>query len=134
MNMMDGMLPSPSITEVREKYFGGRTPQAERVRKPEAGSFEAVFQRVSGESSPLKFSRHARTRLESRGIEMTPEQLTRLTGASMQAKEKGISDSLILLDDMAFIVNVPNGTVVTAMDREEGENSIFTNIDGAVIA
>ena len=50
-----------------------------------------------------------------------------------QAKEKGINESLVLVDSLAFIVNVPNKTVVTAMEQAETGNKIFTNIDGAVI-
>ena len=49
-------------------------------------------------------------------------------------EERGIKDSLILVDQLAFIVNVPNHTVVTAMDQTENKNNVFTNIDGAVIA
>ena len=42
-------------------------------------------------------------------------------------------DSLVIVDDLAFIVNVPNKTVVTAMDSRETEENVFTNINGAVI-
>ena len=38
-----------------------------------------------------------------------------------------------MIDSLAFIVNVPNKTVVTAMDQGESSDNIFTNIDGAVI-
>ena len=50
-----------------------------------------------------------------------------------KASEKGIKESLVLIDSLAFIVNVPNKTVVTAMDQGESIDNIFTNIDGAVI-
>ena len=50
-----------------------------------------------------------------------------------QAHAKGIKDSLVLVDSLAFIVNVPSKTVVTAMDQTETQSNIFTNIDGAVI-
>jgi len=50
-----------------------------------------------------------------------------------QASEKGITESLVLVDSLAFIVNVPNKTVVTALDQTEANSNIFTNIDGAVI-
>ena len=39
----------------------------------------------------------------------------------------------VLVDDIAFIVNVPSKTVVTAMDQAETNSNVFTNIDGAVI-
>jgi flagellar operon protein len=69
-----------------------------------------------------------------RNIELTGEQMERLNHGKIEAGEKGIKDSLILVDQLAFIVNVPSSTVVTAMDQTENKNNVFTNIDGAVIA
>ena len=51
----------------------------------------------------------------------------------MALQRKGVNESLVLVDNLAFIVNVPNKTVVTAMDQEETNANVFTNIDGAVI-
>ena len=82
----------------------------------------------------MKFSKHAANRLNDRNIELTQDQMDRLNQAAAQAGEKGINESLILVDQLAFIVNVPNNTVVTAMDQKDKSNQIFTNIDGAVIA
>ena len=50
-----------------------------------------------------------------------------------KASQKGIRESLVLVDQLAFIVNIPNNTVVTAMQQNETDENIFTNIDGAVI-
>ena len=135
MDIMDGAtFPSGSIARIRDTYLNQEFISVQNVKNPEKGSFRAVLEKVQNEQSPIRFSRHAVSRLHTRGIDMTQEQVSRLEGARNQAKDKGINDSLVLLDDMAFIVNVPHNTVVTAMDRGEGENSIFTNIDGAVIA
>ena len=82
----------------------------------------------------LKFSAHAQARLKSRNIEMTPQIMEKLTNAVSGAEKKGSKDSLVLLSDLAFIVNVPNKTVVTAMDGESIRENIFTNIDSAIIA
>ena len=90
---------------------------------------EAGEERIS-----LKFSKHAAGRLEDRNIRMTDSQLERLTEGTVRAQMKGIRDSLVMVDSLAFIVNVPNQTVVTAMDQTETNDNIFTNIDGAVIA
>ena len=81
----------------------------------------------------LKFSKHAAQRLESRNISLSEEQNARLEDGVEQAHAKGIKDSLVLVDSLAFIVNVPSKTVVTAMDQTETQSNIFTNIDGAVI-
>ncbi len=82
----------------------------------------------------LRFSKHAINRLQNRNISLSDEQMERLVNGKNEAGEKGIKDSLILVDQLAFIVNVPNNTVVTAMDQTENKNNVFTNIDGAVIA
>jgi flagellar operon protein len=101
------------------------------LQLPGEGSFESVFQQ---ELQHLKFSRHAQQRLEARQIELTETDMGRLESAVERAARKGGQDSLILLRDLAFIVNVPNRTVVTAMDGENLRENVFTNIDSAVIA
>ena len=92
---------------------------------------QEILQSKSNEQ--LKFSKHATVRLADRGIELTDAQLERLNDGAQKAGQKGIRDSLVIVDDLAFIVNVPNKTVVTAMDSRETEENVFTNINGAVI-
>ena len=45
--------------------------------------------------------------------------------------EKGMTESLVMVDDLAFILNVRNKTIVTAVN--DTANAVFTNIDGAII-
>lgn len=82
----------------------------------------------------VRFSAHAATRMKSRNIDMTPEMAGKLQKAVDGAAAKGARDSLILLKDYAFIVNIPNRMVVTAMDGDNLKDNIFTNIDSAVVA
>lgn len=82
----------------------------------------------------MKFSKHASQRLTSRNISLSEEQSRRLEDGVKQAGDKGIQESLVLVDSLAFIVNIPNKTVVTAMDQTETLSNVFTNIDGAVIS
>ena len=96
-------------------------------------SFGQIFSQRSIEETGLKFSKHASFRLSDRGIEITEEQMARLNEGATKAAQKGIKDSLVLVDDMAFIVNIPNKTVVTAMDKTETVENVFTHINGAVI-
>ena len=84
--------------------------------------------------SDMKFSKHAINRLESRNISLTDLQMNRLSDGTRRAGEKGIKESLVLVDELAFIVNTENNTVVTAMNQTNNDENIFTNIDGAVIA
>lgn len=80
----------------------------------------------------LKFSRHAIERLASRNIDLTGEQKQRLEHAVSLAGTKGIQESLVMVDNMAFIVNIPNHTVITAVNP--ADSAVFTNIDGAIIS
>lgn len=79
----------------------------------------------------LKFSKHANDRLASRNIDLSDEQLERLESGARKAQEKGIHESLVMVDNIAFIVNIKNKTVVTAVN--DSDDKVFTNIDGAVI-
>jgi flagellar operon protein len=83
------------------------------------------------EVANLKFSKHANARLASRNIDLSEAQLERLETGAKKAQEKGINESLVMVDNIAFIVNVKNNTVVTAVN--DSDDQIFTNIDGAVI-
>lgn len=96
-------------------------------------TFEEVLRQKQFEAKPLKFSKHAAMRLESRNINLSSEQSERLNTGIRKAGEKGIRESLVIVDSLAFIVNIPNKTVVTAMEQSEANNNVFTNIDGAVI-
>lgn len=81
----------------------------------------------------LRFSAHAQARLKSREIQLGSEQLHRLEAAVSRAAAKGARDSLVLLGDLALVVNIPNRTVITAVDGAHLRDSVFTNIDSAVI-
>lgn len=81
----------------------------------------------------LQFSKHAQERVTQRGIEVTPELMNELSEAVRKADAKGAKDIVIFDSVNAFIVNVPNKTVVTTMSGSEMRDNVFTNIDGAVI-
>lgn len=114
-----------SIEQVTGQYL--KQKNVTSPSKTSDVSFEDVLRQQ------LKFSKHASQRLESRNISLSEEQNARLEDGVEQAHAKGIKDSLVLVDSLAFIVNVPSKTVVTAMDQTETQSNIFTNIDGAVI-
>lgn len=101
------------------------------VNKP---SFQELLNNEISKSEGVKFSKHAEMRLLSRNISLTKEQTERLESAVDKAKSKGVKDTLVMLDNVALVVNVPNRTVVTAVNDKELKENVFTNIDGAVIA
>lgn len=81
----------------------------------------------------IRFTKHADARLAQRDIRLTDEQMTRLEEGTKKASDKGIRESLVLVDDLAFIVNTDKKMVITAIDQNSSEDNIYTNIDGAVI-
>ena len=82
----------------------------------------------------LHLSGHALRRLEQRGIEIGPNELDRLSGAFDQLAGKGGRQSVVMLDQVAYVVNVPSKTVVTAVGPNDDHSSVFTKIDSVVIA
>ena len=123
----------PSREQLQNLYLGrGRNG----VSVPGGVSFQDILSKKTdgiGQSGEIKFSKHATNRLSDRNIELTEDQVERLNLGTAKASAKGINESLVIVDSLAFIVSVPNQTVITAMDQTEANENIFTNIDGAVI-
>lgn len=80
----------------------------------------------------IKISKHAQMRMEMRHVNLTETQRQKLCNAINKADTKGVKDTLVVMDQMAFVVNVKNRTVITAMNSNEMRENVFTNIDGAV--
>ncbi len=82
----------------------------------------------------LRFSNHAQKRLQVRDINIDDEGLNRLSQAVDKVEKRGGRESLVLMDDLAFIVNVKDRMVVTALDATERGEGVFTRIDSVVLA
>ena len=95
------------------------------------GGFKSVLKNALHKQETVHFSKHAHMRLNARQIQLTGEQLSRVEDGVNRASAKGIRDSLVLVDDVALVVNVRSKTVITAMERVQ--DNVFSNIDGAVI-
>lgn len=123
-----------SIEQLTGQYLNGTQKSGNTRETREGLSFQEILQQKSlQDTGSLKFSKHALGRLNDRRIELSEGQLERLNEGAQRAGQKGIRDSLVIVDELAFIVNVPNQTVVTAMDSTETNDNVFTNINGAVI-
>ena len=100
---------------------------------PKTESFSDILAQEINADEGIRFSKHALSRLDSRDITLNRDDLQKLGEAVDKASQKGVRDSLVLMNDLAFIVSVPGRTVVTAMHASEAKENVFTNIDGAVI-
>ncbi len=96
--------------------------------------FENILQQAIDKTTGVKFSKHAEMRMQARNIDLTQTQKDKINNAVSMAQQKGVKDSLVILDNMAFVVNVPSKTVITAVNNNELKENVFTNIDGAIFA
>ena len=107
--------------------------QQQASRAAEAVPFDTILQNTVDKVQTLKFSAHAKERLSLRNINLSETDLDRLNLAVNKAAMKGARQSLLVMDNQAFIVSVPNRTVITALDGGSMKENVFTNIDSAVI-
>ena len=97
------------------------------------GNFNDILNQKIAEQQKLKFSAHAAKRMDQRGMHLSPMELERLNEGFEKAREKGAESSLILVDEMAYVVSVKNHTVITAIDKNAAQGSVFSNIDSVAI-
>ena len=102
----------------------------------ENSQFQSILENSLEKSQvpDLKFSSHAISRLHASNISVQNEDVARLSNAVQKAEEKGSRDSLIIMNNLAFIVSVKNKTVVTALTQDQMRENVITNIDSTVIA
>lgn len=123
-----------SIEQMTGQLLSNKPKTTQKPNTNNAIRFDDILKSKEqiNQSYELKFSKHANERLVSRNIDLSKEQLERLLNGANLARQKGIKESLVMVDDLAFIVNVKHNVVVTAV--KDTEDSVFTNIDGAVIS
>lgn len=124
----------PSIEQMTGQLIAQpNTKNIEKSTKVDMPSFRSILEKKQeiNSGSELKFSKHANERLASRNIDLSDAQLERLELGAKKASQKGINESLVMVDNLAFIINVKSNTVITAVN-DSGDKT-FTNIDGAVI-
>ncbi|SNX55515.1 TIGR02530 family flagellar biosynthesis protein [Thermoanaerobacterium sp. RBIITD] len=93
-------------------------------------SFKSI---IDKKTSEIKFSKHALERIKLRDLSISESEYNMLINAINKADSKGIKDTLILLGNKVFVVNLKNRVVITAMDGRALKDNVITNIDGAVI-
>jgi flagellar operon protein len=110
--------------------------QTQVQQRGQVGAFGAMLQQeLARNERPVQgvaFSKHAFSRAQERGIQVTPDLMDQLAGSVSRAQAKGATNILAMDTEKAFIINVPNAKVITAISQEEMKENIFTNIDGAV--
>jgi len=98
-----------------------------------AGDKSSEFRSILQEKTGLRFSNHVIDRMEDRALKLNNETVERLSRAVEIADRKGADQSLVLLDQLAFLVSVKNKTVITAVETNQMKQGVFTRIDSAII-
>lgn len=124
--------------KIGQNYFPNQP--IETTKKPNSSqtdstvNFNTIFEeKLNSQDNQIKFSSHAKQRIDLRGIELNSSIINQLSQAVEKAEQKGSKDSLILVNDLAFVVNIPNRVVITTVDNKSIKEHIFTNIDSAII-
>lgn len=81
----------------------------------------------------LKFSAHAQKRLHDRNIQLSDADRARISESANLAAAKGSREALLLMDRLALVVGVPTRTVITVVEPQAGDSTVFTNIDSVVM-
>ena len=97
-------------------------------RTPDRLAFDSILA-----GADVTVSRHARERLDRRDIQVGAQQARRLAAAIDRAAAKGSRTSLVLLNELALLVRIPERVVVTAMSPEAMRDGVVTQIDSAVV-
>ena len=103
------------------------------LSKGTQSSFASQLESAMQTNEGLTISKHAKERLEQRGIYINEARWEQISNKVKEAKKMGVKDSLVLLENAALIVSAKNETVITAMDRKEARTQIFTNINGTIL-
>ncbi len=123
-----------TVQQIKNRIDPNNAPQKqEKHASVPKGADEASFAKVLRQQHKLEFSGHAKIRLKNRSISMNRQDMKRLEEAVVRAEEKGGKDSLVMDGNRAFLVNIPNKKVITAVDMMELRDKVFTNIDSTVL-
>lgn len=111
--------------------------RAQQLQRKETPKTDRQFQsfvddalKTKQEKSSIQVSNHAQKRLNQRGIQLNPTDMSNLEEAFSTLNNKGAENSLIMYDDLSLIASVKNRTIITAAKTDE--MSEVTNIDSAI--
>ncbi len=106
--------------------------KAKNVNSNTGKSFAEVLDE-NQRNMEVRLSAHAQERLKQQNITISQQDMNRITEATAELQKKGSRESLMILRDLALVVNINNRTVITAVDKSRQKDRVFTNIDSTII-
>jgi len=132
-------LPGQKKVDVSNKIGNSSNPGEfqdllnEKLQSDKAAPALSEFQNPQVSSENIQLSTHAAKRLRERNIEIDSAEFFKLKGAIETLKTKGGRDSLVITPKAAYIIDVDKNTIVTAVDKENMSENVFTKIDSTMI-
>lgn len=123
----------PNVTSIPGKQ--GSVDKANQLKQGQQSEFKSMLQdQISSASIEhgINLSVHAARRLHERSIDIDGDEYMKLKEAMGKLKEKGGNDSLVITPKAAYIVDVGNNKIVTAINKESLSENVFTKIDSTL--
>lgn len=129
VHQRNGRIPPDALRQAPQQ---APTAPDDSSANTDAASFADHLEAAQDQTDDINLSGHAKQRIAQRNITLDATQRQELADAMDQLDDKGAQDAAVLREDAAFVVNVPNRTVVTALDQTEMKHRVFTQIDSAM--
>jgi flagellar operon protein len=130
-NINNILIPNVTKTSTQKKVdVSNRLP-----KDGDVSEFSKILQKNIEEKpihGGIELSTHAAKRLEERKIDFRGDEYMKVKDAMTKLKEKGSQSSLIVSDKAAYIVDVKNNKLITAVDKESMSENVFTKIDSTI--
>jgi flagellar operon protein len=121
----------PNVTKLpSQKNVKKVKDTSEQIQNSE---FNSLLKDKIQDNSGISLSTHAARRLQERNLEMDGAEILKLKDAFKKLEIKGGQDSLVITEKAAYIVDVANKKVVTAIDKGSLLDNVFTKIDSTVM-
>jgi len=128
------MIEQSNLNRLNTACYSKNTVNPVRTLNRQQLSFESVLsEQLQKKNQELQLSKHAKQRVEQRGIAVDGALMNSLNEAAETARQKGAMNTVMIGQDAAFVVNIPNKIIVTAISVEELKKNVFTNIDSAIL-
>ena len=126
-------LPSQKNVDSTNKLNPGEASEFKNLLDTTIDNQESESAVLSQLPKGLNLSAHAMKRLQERNLTLDKEEFSKLQSAMDKLKLKGGQDSLVITDKAAYILDVAKNTIVTAIDKDNIAENVFTKIDSTIL-